>query len=171
MVLEKSLARVGSKKEKWFWALGPVSGLKKCAVDIDWKNGVINILDPKFKSTDVSYVYLTPDIKKRLQKYDVQPGEYLFKNRNGEKVREVSDIFERVIKKLGFNDGITDNRQKLTFHSLRHTFASWLALSGEQLPVIKELMRHKNINMTMRYAHLIPSHKRRAVEKIAAYKF
>jgi integrase len=83
-----------------------------------------------------------------------------------QRIKEVSDTFERTVKKLGFNEGITDRRHLLTFHSLRHTFASWLALNGEQLKTIQELMRHKTIQMTMKYAHLIPDKKRQAVNNI-----
>ncbi|MFQ9367338.1 MAG: tyrosine-type recombinase/integrase [Bilophila wadsworthia] len=42
-------------------------------------------------------------------------------------------------------------------HTMRHTFASWLAQSGKvTLMGLQKLMRHKNITMTMRYAHLFP---------------
>ena len=46
----------------------------------------------------------------------------------------------------------------LRFHDLRHTFASCLAMAGVDLRTIQELMRHKSIQMTMRYAHLHPEH-------------
>jgi integrase len=46
----------------------------------------------------------------------------------------------------------------LRFHDLRHTFASCLAMAGMDLRTIQELMRHKSIQMTMRYAHLHPEH-------------
>ena len=42
------------------------------------------------------------------------------------------------------------------FHTLRHTFASWLALDGVPIFTIQKLMGHKDINMTMRYAKLSP---------------
>ena len=40
------------------------------------------------------------------------------------------------------------------FHTLRHTFASWLALDGVPIYTIQKLMGHRDINMTMRYAKL-----------------
>jgi len=52
---------------------------------------------------------------------------------------------------------------------LRHTFASWLAISGVSIFVIKELLGHKKIEMTMRYAHLAPEQKQAAVNKIADF--
>ena len=67
---------------------------------------------------------------------------------------------ERAINKLDFNDGITDSRDKVVFHTLRHTFASWLAIQGTPIYTIKELMGHKTLAMTERYSHLIPDAKR-----------
>ena len=59
-----------------------------------------------------------------------------------------------------------DARHKVVFHTLRHTFASWLAMAGTDIYRIKTLMRHKTITMTMRYAHLIPDATRAAVHNL-----
>lgn len=78
----------------------------------------------------------------------------------------ISEMFRKLVDELGLNDGIDDKRNRIVFHSLRHTFASWLALAGTDIYRIKTLMRHKNISMTMRYAHLIPDATREAVHKL-----
>ncbi len=50
-------------------------------------------------------------------------------------------------------------KYKITTHSLRHTHASWMAMSGISILHIKEQLGHKKLDMTMRYSHLIPSER------------
>ena len=52
------------------------------------------------------------------------------------------------------------------WHVLRHTFASHLAMRGEPVTVIKDLMGHGTIAMTMRYAHLAPGMAKAAVASL-----
>ena len=49
----------------------------------------------------------------------------------------------------------------------RHTFASRLVMAGVDLRTVQELMGHKTITMTVRYAHLAPAHQREAIERLA----
>jgi integrase len=56
--------------------------------------------------------------------------------------------------------------RKIGWHTLRHTFASHLAMRGVPLPAIKELMGHASITTTMRYAHVAPSTLRAAIEML-----
>lgn len=53
--------------------------------------------------------------------------------------------------------------EHINWHDLRHTFASWLIQKGTPLQVVKELMGHANIGMTMRYAHLETDNLKSAV--------
>jgi site-specific recombinase XerD len=55
---------------------------------------------------------------------------------------------------------------EFTWHCLRHTFASRLVMAGVDLRTVQELMGHKTIAMTCRYAHLAPSHMLAAVERL-----
>jgi len=55
-----------------------------------------------------------------------------------------------------------------TWHCLRHTFASRLVMAGVDLRTVQELMGHKTISMTVRYAHLAPKHTLTAVERLDA---
>jgi site-specific recombinase XerD len=58
------------------------------------------------------------------------------------------------------------NIQGVTWHTLRHTFASRLVMAGVDLKTVQELMGHKTIAMTARYAHLSPEHKLSALERL-----
>jgi len=57
-----------------------------------------------------------------------------------------------------------------SWHCLRHTFASRLVMAGVALKAVQELMGHKTIQMTARYAHLSPDHLQSAVELISGVK-
>lgn len=84
-------------------------------------------------------------------------GEFVFTNpKTGKPYTRVDNGFRRACKRAEIED--------FRFHDLRHHFASWLAMSGVDLFRLKELMRHKKIDMTLRYAHLSDKAKREAVE-------
>lgn len=52
------------------------------------------------------------------------------------------------------------------FHTLRHTYASWLVQSGVDLYSVQKLMRHSNSKMTERYSHLGENHLQAAVRTL-----
>ena len=87
----------------------------------------------------------------------------LFPTATGKKRVQVSRTFGDCVEKLGLNAGVNDPRQRVVFHTLRHTFASWLVQKGVPLHTVAELMGHRSIAMTQRYAHLSPESLRNAV--------
>lgn len=143
---------------------GEIFNLKR--QDLDFENGLINILNPKNKESRKAF--MTKDVKAVLiERAPTSPSELVFKDkRYGDRIQFVSNTFMKCVSRLKLNEGVTDPRQKITFHSLRHTFASWLAMQGETILTIKELLGHKTLAMTVRYAHLIPDHKRQAALKL-----
>jgi integrase len=52
----------------------------------------------------------------------------------------------------------------ITWHVLRHTFASHLAMKGTPLHIVQMLLGHSSITTTMRYAHVAPSTMRAAID-------
>lgn len=57
--------------------------------------------------------------------------------------------------------------EKARFHDLRHTYASHLAMAGEDLKSIQELMRHRSIASTMVYAKVSPDHLREVNSRLS----
>ena len=84
--------------------------------------------------------------------------QYIFCNKYGKAYTDVRKSFCTVLRK----SGIVNFR----FHDLRHTFGSQMVMSGVDLNTIRELLGHKSIKMTLRYSHLSPDHKKRAVDTL-----
>lgn len=94
------------------------------------------------------------------------PGEPVFKGQTGKRIEEVSNTYSRAVDALGLNEGITDPRGKVVFHTLRHTFASWLVIEGITIHVVADLLGHSSLEMTRRYAHLSPAVRKASVAVI-----
>lgn len=122
--------------------------------DVHTDQGTIDILDAKGGDRTA---FMTNKVRVMFERLPHgRPREFVFKDRNGKQIKEMSNAFNRAVKDLGFNDGIVDRRQKLIFHSYRHSFASWLVSEGEDLYRVQKLMGHASLAMVQRYAHLAP---------------
>ncbi len=136
--------------------------------DIDLESEVIVIRDPKNKQTRYTHMSKTVwEVFKRKDKDKENPEDLIFKTKDGRPLgSNAPKAFKSAVKALGFNDGVSDPRDRISFHSLRHSFASWLAIEGTPLLTIKELLGHKTLAMVQRYAHLSPGAKKEAVRRI-----
>ena len=146
---------------------GEIAGLK--VHDIDLVNGLIAISDPK--NNRPRKAYMTEAVKAMLQarmQREAKSNALIFPDENGHVMPAISKTFPRIVTALELNKGVKDPRQRVTFHSLRHTFASWLALQGEPIQTISDLLGHRTIQMTMRYSHLTPDHKKAAIGRLEA---
>jgi integrase len=135
--------------------------------DIDLFQGTALLRDTK--SNKNRPLFLTDEVKNMLARRrpaDAKPTMLVFPDRNGNKVVQISDSFNRAIDKLGLNQDITDRRDKVTFHSLRHTYASQLVQAGVDIYHVKELLGHSTITLTERYSHLSDSALKQAALKI-----
>lgn len=144
--------------------LGEILNMK--TQDVDIESGIIYV-DGK---TGRRHAYISEVLKPELQKLlPQQAAQYIFLTPKGNPVnlRWVSRNFSSIVSEIGFNTGITDSSQKVVFHTLRHTFCSWLAIKGVPLYTIGELVGHSSVEMTKRYAKLSPDSKREALKHIA----
>lgn len=136
--------------------------------DVDFENRRLFIKDTKNRKLD-RFAFMTNEVENALKSrrpHKPAPNALVFPTSDGRNQKSVSPTFREVIKDLGWNEGITDRRLKIVFHSLRHTFASWLVQDGEPLFTVSKLMGHSDIKMTMRYAHLAPNHLRQAANRL-----
>lgn len=79
--------------------------------------------------------------------------------KTGKPLKDVKTGFNGACRRAGI--------QNFRFHNLRHTFASHLVMKGIDLATVKVLLGHKTLAMPLRYAHLAPSHKAKAVDILA----
>ncbi len=123
---------------------------------IDRAGKAVKVYDGKNSLSRV--VPLNPQAWATVEKYlfRFHYGLPLFQEK-GELPERHYGIFRRAVRACGFNAGISDRRERVCFHTLRHTFASWLVQQGTPIALVRELMGHRDIRMTMRYAHLAPS--------------
>lgn len=141
--------------------------------DVDMSAGTLYVKDPKNKYN--RHAYMTQEVKEMLQgRFTNQPKTaFVFPAKGGGRRFYVPNAFEHVVKELGLNSTgeldaegnqleITDARQRVVFHSLRHTFASWLAQAGTPIFTLAQLMGHHDLKMTQRYAHLAPDNMQAA---------
>jgi hypothetical protein len=82
----------------------------------------------------------------------------LFKKANGAGWERIRTAFELALRRAKILD--------FRFHDLRHTFASHAVMRGVSLAELKELLGHSTLTMTLRYAHLSPTHLRGAVARL-----
>jgi integrase len=131
--------------------------------DVDLAEGSIFVKDTKTKLN--RHAFMTAEIRGMLERRQSEQAKsaYVFPSiRGGNGYTDLWLKFSKIVKELGLNQGITDRRQKVVIHTLRHTFASWLVQMGTPLYTVSKLMGHSDIKMTMRYAHLAPDTQRAA---------
>jgi len=109
-------------------------------------------------------VFMTEGVKALFQAMPEGTADTLiFPDRKGNRLFSVSNTFDRAIADLGLNTGVTDPRDRITFHSLRHTHASWLVNNGVNLFLVKEILGHADFKMTTRYSHPAADNIRQAM--------
>ncbi|MBL8522956.1 MAG: site-specific integrase, partial [Betaproteobacteria bacterium] len=123
----------------------------------DLETAVITVLAGKAKSGKARHVPMNAEVIAVLKRWKaVTPHE-------GDRVFPIESpktAWNALVEEAGIG--------KFRFHDLRHHFASRLVMAGEDLNTVRELLGHADIATTLRYAHLAPEHKRKAVDALLA---
>ena len=133
-------------------------GLKWSQVDVDKRMVTLT----RTKNGRAHYIPLKAAALAAFRSLPAEHGKQtkdspVFPNGSGEAVHTTRGWFEDAVARAG----LTHN----TWHCNRHTLASRLVMAGVDLRTVAELMNHKTIAMTMRYAHLAPEHKASAMDR------
>lgn len=122
---------------------------------VDNELGLISFLDTK--SGERRDISMNETVKTTLKALE-RTSEFVFPSRKGKAIcsAQIHRAFAEALKKSKIED--------FHFHDLRHTFASNLVMQeGVELNDVRELLGHKKMDMTLRYAHLSPKHKGKMV--------
>lgn len=126
--------------------------------DVDFNRGTIHIHDTKSKESRA--IPMNETVKRTLMRIEKTPeSPYIFNKPGGKARCDIRKSFLQAQRKSGILN--------FRLHDLRHTFASQLVMAGVDLNTVRELLGHKNIQMTLRYSHLSSDHKKRAVDALS----
>jgi integrase len=133
--------------------------------DFDYNRSIIYL--SKTKNNVKEQIRLNSEAKDALiavKKQIVSPSPFIFCKGDGIPFVNVRGHFERAVKASNIKP--KKEKEPYTWHCLRHTFGSALAMAGVSLLGIKEAMRHKTERMCLRYIHLSPVYRQQTVNAI-----
>jgi integrase/recombinase XerD len=124
-----------------------IINLKITAID----SKAMQVLIERAKGKKDRYANLPESILEQLRKYFIayQPKEYLFEGQYGGpySARSAQQVFKDALQKAGINKSVS-------FHSLRHSYATHLLENGTDIRFIKELLGHNDIKTTLIYTNV-----------------
>jgi integrase len=119
--------------------------------DVDLERGTI-LLDDTKNGESRSLPLTGYALEVMCQYAQRSRSDWVFPSQCGTKPADIRRGWENAVERAGLED--------FTFHSLRHTAASYLAMNGASLAEIAEVLGHKSLQVTKRYAHLSQDHTR-----------
>ena len=128
---------------------------------VDWKGRILDI--PRTKNEEAIHVSLNDAALAALQVVHARgdgEGRVFQSEKTGEPLENGRHWFDDAVIEAGIKN--------FRWHDLRHTFASRLRMKGTPLEDIADLLGHKSLTMTRRYAHLGPNKLHRVVSLLGA---
>lgn len=133
-------------------------------MDINTESSTINLFDFKNESQYIGFI--TSSYKEEILSYikNLDKNDFVIHEDDRNYIQKE---LQKHLDTL-FNHGVSkdDRKNRVVPHTLRHSFASNLAIQGTPIFTIQKLMNHKNINMTLRYAKLSPENGLKEVQKL-----
>jgi site-specific recombinase XerD len=129
--------------------------------NVDFEHHVLTV--PRSKHGETRQVQLNSSVLAILDFLRTRAGDskHVFLSmRNNDPLTANRHWFEDAVKKAGI--------EHFTWHDLRHTFGSRLAMRGVDLRKIQDLMGHKTISVTLRYVHISQPDLLAEVEKLVS---
>ena len=137
--------------------LGEILRLRWEDVDLEGRRITVRMS----KNDEQRMIPIAPTLLEALRELRRESdGEWVFTKSDGQPRRNVYNVFKKACRQVGLHD--------LRFHDLRHTFASNLVMTGADIVTVKNLLGHKTLRVTMRYAHVSDDHMRDAVHALDA---
>ena len=144
---------------------GELAGLRWEDVDLERRLILVrSSYDGPTKNGESRYVPILDPLLPVLRPWRLrQEGPLVFTNRNGQMLgrsgRVFQEVLHRVLEAADFPRSERRGRLRhhITFHDLRHTFASQWMMHGGDLFKLQKILGHKSVQMTLRYAHLDPA--------------
>lgn len=129
--------------------------------DVDLEKNLLNVFAPKTQK--IRAVPLNGDARKVLEYWALgKRNEFVFYNpETGKPFVDLKAGFGLACRKAGI--------EGVTWHTLRHTFASRLLNRGADIVTVQQLLGHSTVTVTMRYTHTNLDSKRAAVAKLEAH--
>jgi len=129
---------------------------------VDFTTGILTV--PRSKHGEARRVPMNDMVRDILRARPSRlKSPYVFPSTTGATPLDAKNFMSRVFVPALRRAGI----ENFHWHDLRHTFANRLVMAGVDLRTVQELMGHKGIAMTLRYAHLSPAHQLDAVQRLA----
>jgi integrase len=115
---------------------------------------------PRTKNGDARVLVLTPAVVAEIKRHGAGvPAALLFPGKfRPQQPYAIEEAWRRALK-LARIEGVR-------FHDLRHTCASYLAQSGASLLEVADVLGHRSLAMTKRYAHLTVNSKAKLVQSV-----
>lgn len=132
-------------------------------MNLEWKSVDFNLKQITLTQTKNNEKRSLPITDRLFQElyalWSIRQSDYVFEKPDGTRYGDWKKSFATACRRAGIDN--------FRFHDLRHTFASHLRLLGVDLGTIRELLGHKSLQMTMRYAHISDIQRYEAVSRLA----